>query len=104
MLNLLRLEAEVGYRIDTPLPRQAIFDLIASRAAVEEAELNEVFNLGCGFCCVVPAGQADDALRMLGEHHPGAAVIGEVTDVAGVVELPGVGLVGRRDQGFAPSA
>jgi phosphoribosylformylglycinamidine cyclo-ligase len=104
LLNLLRLEAEVGYRIDTPLPRQAIFDLIASRAAVEEPELNEVFNLGCGFCCVVPAGHADDALRMLGEHHPGTAVIGEVTGVAGVVELPGSGLAGRRDQGFAPSA
>ena len=29
LLNLLRLEAEVGYRISSPLPRQPVFDLIA---------------------------------------------------------------------------
>ena len=103
LLNLLRLEAEVGYRIDAPLPRQAIFDLIASRAGVEEAELNEVFNLGCGFCCVVSSGQAKDAVRLLAQRHPGTAVIGEVTDVAGVVELPAAGLAGRRGEGFAPA-
>ena len=32
LLNLLRLEAEVGYRIDPPLPVPPIFDLIAERA------------------------------------------------------------------------
>ena len=53
-LNLLRLEAEVGYRIDRPLPVPRVFELIAERGAVEPAELYEVFNMGCGFCCVVP--------------------------------------------------
>ena len=33
LLNLLRLEAEVGYRIDSPLPVPPVFDLIAARAA-----------------------------------------------------------------------
>ena len=102
-LNLLRLEAEVGYRLDAPLPVPRVFELIAERGPVEDAELYEVFNMGCGFCCVVPAADADAAVELLARHHPGSAVIGEVSDRAGVVELPGPGLVGRRDEGFARS-
>src|ERR671914_374798 len=34
--NLLRLEAEVGYRIDSPLPELPVFDLIRSRAGVSD--------------------------------------------------------------------
>src|SRR5919107_219519 len=78
-LNLLRLEAEVGYRIDDPLPVPSIFELIAARGPVEPAELYEVFNMGVGFCCVVPASQADAAAALLAEHHPGAAVIGQAS-------------------------
>jgi phosphoribosylformylglycinamidine cyclo-ligase len=101
LLNLLRLEADVGYRIDSPLPRPPIFGLIAERAGVDEAELHEVFNLGCGFCCVIAGEQADDAVALLSERHPGAGVVGEVTDQAGVVEVPAVGLRGRRGEGFS---
>jgi len=100
MLNLLRLEASVGYEIDRPLPRLAIFDLIAGRSRASEAELLEVFNMGCGFCCVVPADQTDAAVELLDSHHGGTAVIGRVTDEAGVVRLPG--LVGRAESGFNP--
>jgi phosphoribosylformylglycinamidine cyclo-ligase len=102
-LNLLRLEAPVGYRIESPLPRPPIFDLIADRAGVEDAELYEVFNMGCGFCCVVPWDEAGAAVALLSRHHPGAAVIGRATGAVGVVELPGIGLAGRRPAGFAPA-
>jgi phosphoribosylformylglycinamidine cyclo-ligase len=102
LLNLLRLEAEVGYRIHSPLPRQSVFELIADRSGASDAELYEVFNMGCGFCCVVPADQAGEALDLLGSYHPGAAAIGDVTDRAGEVELPFARLVGRRAEGFAP--
>ena len=50
--------------------------------------------MGCGFCVVVPAADADAAVALLGAHHRGAAVVGSVTDAAGVVELPTVGLRG----------
>jgi phosphoribosylformylglycinamidine cyclo-ligase len=100
LLNLLRLEAPVGYRIDAPLPRPPIFNLIAERGGVDSAELHEVFNLGCGFCCVSAASDAAAAVELLARRHPGTAVIGEVTDRAGLVELPGPGLVGSRDRGF----
>jgi phosphoribosylformylglycinamidine cyclo-ligase len=103
LLNLLRLEATVGYRIDDPLPVPPVFELIAERAGVQPAELYEVFNMGCGFCCVVPWGEAGAAVELLRSHHEGAAVIGRTTDTAGAVELPHLGLVGRRD-GFGPAA
>ena len=53
--NLLRLEAEVDYEIDDPLPVPPLFSLIAERGSVSEEEMADVFNLGCGFVCVVAA-------------------------------------------------
>src|SRR3954463_66030 len=103
-LNLLRLEAPVGFEIGRPLPGPPPFDLIARRAGVEPAELWETFNMGCGFSCVVPAAHADTAVELLSSRHPGSAVIGRATDAEGVVELPRQGLAGRRDGGFAPSS
>ena len=100
LLNLLRLEAEVGYAIDAPLPRTPVFDLIAARSGADEAELQEVFNMGCGFCVVVPADQADAANAIAAGRHPGAARIGSVTAEAGTVDLPSLGLRGREGSGF----
>ena len=51
-----------------------------------------VFNMGCGFCCVVARERASEAVGALARFHPGAAVIGRVTDRAGRVELPSLGL------------
>src|SRR3954451_2903120 len=84
--NLLRLEADVGYRIDSPLPTLPIFDLIAQRGGASDEELHDVFNMGCGFCCVVPEADAAAAVEMLASRHPGAAPIGRATADAGVVE------------------
>ncbi len=100
LLNLLRLQAPVGYRIEAPLPVPPIFGLIAERAGTGPEELYEVFNMGCGFCCVVAEGDADDAVAQLSGRHPGTAVIGTVTEHAGLVELPVQGLAGRDGRGF----
>jgi phosphoribosylformylglycinamidine cyclo-ligase len=101
-LNLTRLDAPVGYRIDQPLPVPPVFRLIAERGPVEDAELWEVFNMGCGFCVVVPRDDASAAVDLLAQRHPGTAVIGSITDQAGLVELPQAGLAGRKDEGFRP--
>jgi phosphoribosylformylglycinamidine cyclo-ligase len=101
-LNLLRLEAEVGYLIDSPLPVPPVFDDIAERGGIEPAEMYGVFNMGCGFCCVVPPDDAGEAVRVLARRHPGAEVIGRATTAAGVVELPRTGLRGTR-AGFVPA-
>jgi phosphoribosylformylglycinamidine cyclo-ligase len=99
-LNLLRLEAHAGYRVDAPLPVPPVFLHISERGGVEDAELYEVFNMGCGFCVVVPHADADAAVELLDRHHPGTAVIGHTTTATGVVELPKQGLIGRRGEGF----
>jgi phosphoribosylaminoimidazole (AIR) synthetase len=52
--------------------------------------------MGCGFVCVVPADRAQDAVDGLAEHHPGAAVIGEVTDEGGTVAVPSLGITGSK--------
>jgi phosphoribosylformylglycinamidine cyclo-ligase len=74
--NLLRLAAEVAYEIDDPLPVPPVFDLIQELGDVSDEEMSEVFNMGCGFCAVVPAGDEAAALELLRRHYPAAQRIG----------------------------
>ena len=83
--NLLRLEAEVGYEIDDPLPVPPVFTLIQELAGVTDDEMRGVFNMGCGFCVVVPAAHEDEALEPLRAHYPEAKRIGRATADAGRV-------------------
>jgi phosphoribosylformylglycinamidine cyclo-ligase len=84
--NLLRLGTGIGYEIDDPLPVPAVFDLIQELGGVSEKEMYEVFNMGCGFCCVVAADDEDAAVELLRSHYPESRRIGRVTDRAGTVE------------------
>jgi phosphoribosylformylglycinamidine cyclo-ligase len=81
--NLLRLEADVGYEIDAPLPVPPIFELIQRLGQVSDDEMHDVFNMGCGFCCVVPPAGEDAALELLRRHYPSASRIGRATDRPG---------------------
>jgi phosphoribosylformylglycinamidine cyclo-ligase len=92
LLNLLRLHADVGFEIDAPLPIPAVFGLVQELGEVPDAEMWEVFNMGCGFCAVVPAAQAEAAVALLDRRHPGAARIGSVTADADRVSVPARGL------------
>jgi phosphoribosylformylglycinamidine cyclo-ligase len=83
--NLLRLEAAVGYEIDEPLPVAPLFDLIRELGEVSETEMHEVFNMGCGFCCVVAAEDEAGALELLRGRYPDARRIGRATDRPGEV-------------------
>jgi phosphoribosylformylglycinamidine cyclo-ligase len=94
LLNLLRLGDQVGFEVTSPLPVLAVFELIARLGQVPPAEMWEVFNMGCGFCAIVPAGDASAAVRLLSSHHPGTAVIGRLTDRAGMVQVPALGIEG----------
>jgi hypothetical protein len=51
---------------------------------------------------VVAEGDADVAVATLAAHHHGTQLVGSVTDEAGVVRIPGAGLVGTRG-GFRPA-
>jgi phosphoribosylformylglycinamidine cyclo-ligase len=82
--NLLRLETESGFEIDDPLPVPPIFDLIQELGEVSGEEMRDVFNLGCGFCCVVAADDESAALELLRGHHPEAKLIGRTAADPGV--------------------
>jgi len=74
--NLLRLAADLGYEIDDPLPVPPVFELIQERSGSGEGEMHDVFNMGCGFCCVVAADDVEPALDLLHPHYPAARQIG----------------------------
>ncbi|HSK50459.1 MAG TPA: phosphoribosylformylglycinamidine cyclo-ligase [Solirubrobacterales bacterium] len=74
--NLLRLAAEVGYGIDAPLAVPPIFQLIQEHGGVSDEEMHNVFNMGCGFCVVVPADAEAATLELLRRHYPEAQRIG----------------------------
>ncbi|MGZ4245429.1 MAG: phosphoribosylformylglycinamidine cyclo-ligase [Solirubrobacteraceae bacterium] len=99
LLNLLRLGSDparpVGFEITEPLPVLPVFSLIAELGEIPPAEMWEVFNMGCGFCAVVPAADAPRAAQLLSARHPGTAVIGRVTNAGGRVTVPGLGIEGE---------
>lgn len=63
---------------DTP----PVFDLVSERG-VSRDEMFRTFNMGIGFCLVVPAQRAGEALGMVASHDP--RVVGEVVAGDGVV-------------------
>ena len=85
--NLLRLDADMGYEIDDPLPVPPIFDLIQELGEISDREMREVFNMGCGFCCVVAAEDEGRALELLRGRYSGAKRVGRATDRSGDVAM-----------------
>jgi phosphoribosylformylglycinamidine cyclo-ligase len=83
--NLLRVQASVGYEIDDPLPVAPVFGLIQELGGVSDDEMYEVFNMGCGFCCVVAADDEPAATDLLRRLYPEAKRIGRATDRVGKI-------------------
>jgi phosphoribosylformylglycinamidine cyclo-ligase len=81
--NLLRLETDAGFEIDEPLPVPPIFELIQELGQVDTEEMRQVFNLGCGFCCIVAADDEAVALELLRGHYPDAKRIGRASSEPG---------------------
>jgi len=102
LANLLRLHADVGFEVTDPLPVTPVFDLVRETGRVGEAEMWEVFNMGCGFCAVVPDAEAEAAVAILGGHHPGTARIGTVTADPDRIAIPPLGIAGGAE-GLAAS-
>jgi phosphoribosylformylglycinamidine cyclo-ligase len=82
LANLLRLSDSVGFEIRDPLPTPPVFGLIQELGGVRDAEMRDVFNMGCGFCCVVRDPDAGAALEVLRGHYPEARLIGQATEGA----------------------
>jgi phosphoribosylformylglycinamidine cyclo-ligase len=61
-----------------------VFGLIRTLGDVPEDEMRRVFNLGVGFCAVVPRGEARRGLEALSGAGCAAWRIGEVVEGGGV--------------------
>ena len=95
LLNLLRVDAEIGFVIDDLPPPPPLFGLIEKLGGVSRAEMFEVYNMGIGFCVVVAEGDVDATLAILKRHNRRASVIGHaVADPTKSVQLPREKLVG----------
>ena len=61
-----------------------VFCLIRSLGDIPEGEMRKVFNLGIGFCAVVPAEEAERAVAVIRDSGCPAWRIGEVVEERGV--------------------
>jgi phosphoribosylformylglycinamidine cyclo-ligase len=96
LLNLRRVEAQVGFEI-TRLPEPpAIFQLVERFGEVGRGEMRAVFNMGIGFAFVLSEADVDRALEALGTTGFEAWPIGHaVADPERRVRIVEEGLVGR---------
>ena len=83
--NLPRALGGLGARLEaSSWDEPPVFGLIRTLANVPEAEMRRVFNLGVGFCAVVPEVEVDRALEALRGAGCEARRIGEVVEGGGV--------------------
>lgn len=93
LLNLNRVAEGFGYVIeDLPKP-QPIFELIQEYGGIADEEMYRVFNMGVGFCVVLPREEIDDACQIADKHKVESFVMGYATkDPLERVVLKPVGL------------
>lgn len=58
----------------------AIFNLIAKKGNIPERDMYNTFNMGIGMCVIVPANEAEKAIKILNEAGEEAYLIGEVVE------------------------
>ena len=100
-LNLTRIEAKVGMRLDALPAPPAVFGVLQRLGGIEDAEMYRVFNMGVGFCVIVPPAHEARAIEILAAHGKACQRIGTVVeDPEERVWIDQAGLVGRAGQGF----
>jgi phosphoribosylformylglycinamidine cyclo-ligase len=100
LLNLSRLQPEVGFELDELPDPQPIFDLIQAAGDVPPAEMYQVFNMGIGFVVIARPDQQTAVLEAIQARGHEAQRIGVVTKEAGVVRLTRENLAGVLNSGF----
>ena len=88
--NLIRLKANVEFRISDPLEPPSIFRALAQLGGIESSEMYQTFNMGMGFALVAAEEDAKDVIRSL-RPDVKARVVGSVVRGKGVT-VPPLGL------------
>jgi phosphoribosylformylglycinamidine cyclo-ligase len=87
-LNLPRMNPKAAYCIEELPEPQPIFAAIQEEGGISSEEMYRTFNMGMGFCVVVPEDSADDVL----EGVRGSRLVGHVEEGSGV-HLRDLGLI-----------
>lgn len=96
LLNLPRVEAEVGFVLGSLPDPPPVFRLIQKHGNVGIDEMYRVFNMGIGFCVVCPEKDADSVIAIAEKHDTKARCLGyAVRDPERKVALPEIGLVSK---------
>jgi phosphoribosylformylglycinamidine cyclo-ligase len=67
---------------------QAVFGVLQDLGRVSDQEMYQIFNMGMGFCMVVPDRQADAAVKAAGK---GAKIVGQALK-SDSIAVPDMGL------------
>jgi len=101
LLNLTRVVAEVGFVIEELPEVPPIFSLIQTQGNISDAEMFQVYNMGIGFCIVVPPHAAERVISIAGAHHKRAFTLGHaIADRERRVFIKPKGLVGQGKRFF----
>jgi len=99
LLNLTRVASATGYVIDFLPPSPPIFSLIQRIGHISEEEMFQVYNMGIGFCIVVPEAEADQVIAIAEKHQKRAYHLGyAVRDPEKKVIIRPRGLIGKGSQ------
>jgi len=99
LLNLSRVKAKVGFRIENLPETMPIFSLIQQAGDISPEEMFTVFNMGIGFCIIVEEKDVDRVVSIVGSHGKRAMKIGSVIpDEHRRVFIDPQGLVGHGKQ------
>lgn len=79
--NLLRLKKGVGFELTDLMKPQPIFRVLQDLGNVADKEMYQTFNMGMGFCLVVPEKDADDIADAAGR---GTKIVGHAVAEEGV--------------------
>lgn len=95
-LNLSRVAAEVGYVIEDLPDIPAIFALLQELGKVSNEEMFRVYNMGIGFCLVVPDDAAEQTIAIIQSHGKQAYRMGyTVQDPERRITIKPKGLIGK---------
>lgn len=95
-LNLARVYNDVSFIIEALPPAQPIFRMLADAGNVPLEEMYRVYNMGIGFCVVVPKSECEAAIEVLAGLGSDAQRIGRVAaDGRRRVDIQPVRLMGE---------
>ena len=79
--NISRINDNVQYVIDNPLPVPSVFDWLQQKGNIEDSEMYRTFNMGMGMTIIVSKDDAEKSVSILGEN---AQIIGSVKNGKGI--------------------